>query len=73
MTALAEKIDPLDLLYGRSCTLADRVAAGDLGFLDAVDMASSAAQWAGLCETAGDDAIQIVLAAAFMGVPRGAT
>jgi hypothetical protein len=73
MTAIAQKVDPLDLLYEKSCTLATRVADSELGFLDAVDMAYSAAQWAGLCETAGDDAVQIVLATAFMGVPKGAT
>ena len=31
--------DPLDLLYARTRTLADRVEAGELAFLDAVDMA----------------------------------
>jgi hypothetical protein len=70
MTATAQKLDPLDLLYEKSLTLAERVAAGELPFVVAVDMAYSAAQWAGLCETRGDDAVQAALAAAFMDVER---
>jgi hypothetical protein len=66
MTATAQKIHPLDLLYIRSCTLAERVCQGQLPFIDAVDMAYSAAEWAGLCDSHGDDAVQAELAAAFM-------
>jgi hypothetical protein len=75
MTAAAQKIHPLDLLYIRSCTLAERVCAGTLPFIDAVDMAYSAAEWAGLCDSHGDDAVQAELAAAFMfmQVPKVAT
>ena len=47
MTATAQKIHPLDLLYVRSCTLAERVCEGTLPFIDAIDMAYSAAQFAG--------------------------
>jgi hypothetical protein len=72
MTTTAQKIHPLDLLYVRSCTLAERVCDGELPFIDAVDMAYSAAEWAGLCDSHGDDAVQSALAAAFMGVPKGA-
>ena len=70
MTAIAHKRDPLDLLFVRACTLAGRVMAGDLGFIDAVDMAYSAADWAGLIDRYGDDTVQSVLAEAFMEVPR---
>jgi hypothetical protein len=63
----------LDLLFERSCQLAERVADGSLTLIDAVDVAQSAAEWAGLTLTAGDDAVQAVLAAAFVGAPRGAT
>ena len=73
MTATAQKTDPLDLLYDRCCTLADRVAAGELGFLDAVDIAWGAAEFAGTVDRSGPDAVQAVLAAAFVGVPRGPT
>jgi hypothetical protein len=73
MTPAVQRLDPLDLLYERSCTLADRVADGDLGFLDAVDMAWSAAELAGTVDRVGPDQVQAVLAAAFMHVPRGTT
>ena len=73
MTAIAQKIDPLDLLYDRCCTLADRVAAGDFGVLDAVDMSWSAAEFAGLVDRVGPDLVQHVLACAFVGLNRGPT
>ena len=38
--------------------------------IDAVDMAYSAAQWAGLPETVGDDAIQLVLSGSFANARR---
>ena len=72
MTAAAQKNHPLDLLYVRSCTLAERVCQGQLLFTDAVDMAYSAAEWAGLCDSWGEDAVQAELAAAFMGIPKEA-
>jgi hypothetical protein len=68
----------LEILAIRSGELADRVAAGQLGFIDAVDIAYSAAVWAdlpraieraGLIDKSsictGDDIVQSVLAAAF--------
>jgi hypothetical protein len=64
---------PLDILFERSCTLADRVAAGEIPFLDAVDMAASAADFSGLTDRVGPDQVQAVLAAAFMGAPKGAS
>ena len=62
----------LEILYVRSCVLAERAALGELNFIDAVDMAYSAADWAGLVERVGDDVVQQILAEAFIGVPRGA-
>jgi hypothetical protein len=55
----------LELLAIRSGELADRVAAGEIKFLDAVDMSYSAAVWSGLIDNAGDEAVQAVMAAAF--------
>jgi hypothetical protein len=63
----------LDLFAVRCSELADRVVAGRLGFINAVDMAYSAAEWSGLVEMVGDDAVQKVMAAAFMRVPRDGT
>jgi hypothetical protein len=62
----------LDLLLERSRTLAARVRAGEIEFLDAVDMAYSAAEFAGLVERHGDDLVQATLALAFMDIPRRA-
>ena len=56
MTTAAERTEaeistladpPLDLLYERSCQLADRVEDGTIGFLDAVDLAWEGALFAG--------------------------
>jgi hypothetical protein len=60
----------LELLALRSLDLADRVAAGELAFLDAVDVAYEAAVWAGLTSTVGDDVVQATLAAAFANARR---
>jgi hypothetical protein len=71
ITSAARRIvtpDPLDLLYERCLTLADRVLSGQLPFIDAVDMAYSAAEWSGLVDRVGDDLIQLVLADAFVRV-----
>ena len=62
---------PLDVLFERSCILADRVRCGELGFIDAVDFSYSAADFAGLIHRFGDDKIQRVLAAAFIGAKDG--
>jgi hypothetical protein len=56
---------PLDLLFERARMLADRAKDGSLPFLDAVDMAYSAADLSGLVEKYGDDVVQVVLADAF--------
>jgi hypothetical protein len=60
----------LEILALRSLELADRAAAGQLPFIDAVDMAYSAAQWAGLPESVGDAIVQATLAAAFANARR---
>jgi hypothetical protein len=62
----------LVVLALRSLELADRVAVGEIPFLDAVDMAYEAALWSGLTETVGDDIVQATLAAAFANA-RGPT
>jgi hypothetical protein len=70
----------LEILALRSIELADRVAAGEIDFIDAIDLAYSAAIWAdlpnaidksGLIDTnrsghpSGDDIVQTTIAAAF--------
>ena len=52
--AAAHASRQLEILALRSLELADRVATGQVGFLDAVDLAYEAAVWAGLTETVGD-------------------
>lgn len=61
------KDHPLDLLFDRSRMLAERAATGELPFIDAVDLAYSAAEFAGLVDRFGGDAVQLVLADAFGG------
>jgi hypothetical protein len=58
---------PLDILFQRAATLAGRARAGSIPFIDAVDLAYSAADLAGLVERFGDDVIQVILADAFAG------
>jgi hypothetical protein len=60
----------LEILAVRSLELADRVAAVEIGFIDAVDLAYDAATWSGLVETVGDDIVQATLAAAFANARR---
>jgi hypothetical protein len=64
-TLLERASRQLELLALRSLELADRVAAGEIAFLDAVDIACDAAVWSGLTSTVGDDIVQATLAAAF--------
>jgi len=63
--AFRATIHPLDLLFDRAATLAQRARAGGLPFIEAVDMAYSAAEFAGLVDSYGDDEVQKVLAEAF--------
>ncbi len=62
----------LSLFSNRCEMLAERVAAGRLRLIDAVDLLQSAAELSGLIESVGDNAVQAVLAAAFVGTPRSA-
>lgn len=62
--------DPLEILFERSCVLADRVREGSLPFIEGVDMAYSAAEWSGLVDRFGDDVVQLVLADAFIGAQQ---
>ena len=55
----------LELFAVRCRDLRDRVAAGRLAFIEAVDMAYSAAVWSVLADDLGDDAVQQVMALAF--------
>jgi hypothetical protein len=62
----------LEIFARRALDLADQVAAGQLRFLDAVDIAYEAATWAGLVKAVGDDIVQATLAAAFANARRPA-
>jgi hypothetical protein len=59
----------LELFAVRCRDLRDRLEAGSIGFVDAVDLAYSAAIWAGLVDDVGDDAVQDVMGLAFADVP----
>ncbi len=61
---------PLAILTERCATLVERVRRQELPFIEAVDLAYTAAAFAGLVDTYGDDCIQSILANAFMGCPR---
>jgi hypothetical protein len=69
-TLLEHASRQLEILALRSLELADRVAAGEIAFLDAVDVAYEAAVWSGLTSTVGDDVVQATLAAAFANARR---
>jgi hypothetical protein len=69
-TLLEHASRQLEHLALRSLELADRVAAGEIAFLDAVDIAYEAAVWSGLTTTVGDDIVQATLAAAFANARR---
>lgn len=64
-----ESIIAAQTLFAVRCSeLADRVSDGKIGFLDAIDLAHSAAVWAGLDHAIGDDGVQLIMAAAFGAV-----
>jgi hypothetical protein len=77
MAKSSKAIQALEVLALRSLELADRVATGELRFLDAIDLAYEAAVWAGLPQSidksglidtdiiTGDDIVQATIAAAF--------
>jgi hypothetical protein len=60
----------LEILALRCVELADRVAEGQLKFLDAIDVAYEAAVWSGLVQTVGDDIVQATMAASFANARR---
>lgn len=60
----------LDLFGARCRQLVERVRLGSMSFIDAVDMAYSAAVWSGLVDDVGDDVVQKIVADAFMRLRR---
>jgi hypothetical protein len=57
----------LELFSIRGAELAERVAVGQIKFLDAIDLLYDAATSSGLIENAGDEAVQAIMACAFAG------
>jgi hypothetical protein len=51
----------IELLTLHATMLAERVEIGQIGFIDAVDIAYQAALAAGMDQTVGDDQVQAVL------------
>jgi hypothetical protein len=49
----------------RSAEIADRVIHKEMSFVDGVDLLYLAAVWSGLADSAGDDVVQEIMAAAF--------
>jgi hypothetical protein len=62
----------LQLFAIRCADMVERIAAREITFLDGVDMLYSAAVWSGLIDNVGDDAVQLVLFAAFSPLQREA-
>jgi hypothetical protein len=60
----------LELFAVRCRQMAERVNAGAVPFIWAVDCLYEAATWSGLADDLGDDAVQATMAAAFMGACR---
>jgi hypothetical protein len=63
--------DRIKLFALRCRDLRDRVVAGSIPFIDAVDMAHNAAVWSGLSEDIGDAAVQRTMAIAFGTLSEG--
>jgi hypothetical protein len=68
MTEKSRELRQLLLLTSRAGELADRVAAGELRLVDAVDVAHDAAVASGLTDAVGPDIVQAVLAGCFAHV-----
>ena len=66
MITAPSSTEQLRLFALRARELAGRVFNGTIPFIDAVDMGYEAAIWSGLVDLYGDDAVQSVLADAFM-------
>ena len=62
-TSLPAKIvaRQIEILIRHATTLALRVEAGQLGFIDAIDICYEAAVASGMAESVGDDQIQSIL------------
>ena len=60
----------LELFALRSFDFADRVEAGEIKFLDAVDVLYDSAVASGLVDNVGDDVVQAAMAVAFDTVRR---
>ena len=58
---------PLPIFAERCGELAEQVKLTGLPFIEAVDIAYGAAEFAGLVDAYGDDRIQRIMAGAFMG------
>lgn len=50
--------------------VAESIRAGELGYIDGVDMAYSATQWSGFADAVGDNNVQLVMSGAFMSLPH---
>jgi hypothetical protein len=68
---MSGRVPQLDLFSVRCRQLAEKVDNGIMYFIDAVDTAYSAAEWSGMVELHGDDAVQKIMADAFMHARRG--
>lgn len=60
----------LELFAVRCRQMAGRVNAGAVHFVWAIDVLYEASIWSGLSDDVGDDAVQQIMARAFMGVRR---
>jgi hypothetical protein len=60
----------LKLFALRCLEIADRVAANEIAFLDAIDLLYEGARWGGLVESFGDDIVQATMAAGFANARR---
>jgi hypothetical protein len=69
---LAKQKAQLQLFARRCLDFADRVAANQIAFLDAIDVCYEAALAAGLVDDLGDDIVQATMAAAFANAKRPA-
>jgi hypothetical protein len=60
----------LELFALRCLEIADRVAANEIAFLDAIDLLYEGARWGGLVESFGDDIVEATMAAGFANARR---
>jgi hypothetical protein len=76
MSAAAHKTSrtnaQLKLFAIRCSQMVERIAAGEIAFIDGVDLLYDAAVWSGLVDGVGDDAVQDVMAAVFANARKPA-